>query len=52
MLKLIGILIVILGLAFRFNPLLVVIVAGFATGFAGGMNPLEVLEVIGSAFVK
>ena len=51
MLKLIGILIVILGLAFRFNPLLVVIVAGFATGFAGGMNPLEVLEVIGSAFV-
>lgn len=50
MIKLVGILIVILGLAFRFNPLLVVIVAGFATGFAGGMNPIEILDVIGNAF--
>jgi uncharacterized membrane protein len=51
LIKLIGILIVILGLAFRFNSLLVVIVAGFATGFAGGMSPVEILDVIGSAFV-
>ena len=32
MIKLIGVVIVVLGLAFRFNPLIVVIVAGFATG--------------------
>ena len=42
MIKLIGILIVVLGLAFRFNPLLVVVAAGFATGFAAGMGPMEI----------
>lgn len=51
MIKLIGIVIVVLGLAFRFNPLLVVIVAGFATGLVSGMNFIEVLDVIGKAFV-
>jgi len=35
MLTLSGILIVIIGFALRFNPLLVVVVAGVATGFAG-----------------
>ncbi|EAX47489.1 protein of unknown function DUF969 [Thermosinus carboxydivorans Nor1] len=51
MLKLIGVIIVVLGLMFRFNPLLVVIVAGFATGLVAGMTPLEILEAIGNAFV-
>ena len=50
MIKLIGILIVVLGLAFRFNPLLVVVAAGFATGFAAGMGPMEILDAIGAAF--
>lgn len=50
MIKLVGILIVIVGLAFKFNPLIVVIVAGFATGFTGGMTPMEILDVIGNAF--
>ena len=36
MIKLIGVVIVIVGLLLRFNPLLVVLVAGFATGLAGG----------------
>lgn len=51
MIKLIGVVIVVLGLAFRFNPLLVVIVAGFATGLVSGMNFIDILDVIGKAFV-
>lgn len=51
MIKLVGILIVVLGLTFRFNPLLVVIAAGFVTGLVSGMGPVEILDVIGNAFV-
>lgn len=51
MIKLIGIVIVVVGLAFRFNPLLVVIVAGFATGMVSGMNFIDILNAIGVAFV-
>ena len=51
MIKLIGVVIVIAGLLFRFNPLLVVLVAGFATGMVAGMSPLEILSAIGQAFV-
>lgn len=51
MIKLIGVFIVIVGLLFRFNPLLVVLVAGFATGMVAGMSPLEILSAIGQAFV-
>ncbi|HWR30776.1 MAG TPA: DUF969 domain-containing protein [Negativicutes bacterium] len=51
MIKLIGVVIVILGLLFRFNPLLVVLVAGFATGMVAGMSPVDILSAIGQAFV-
>lgn len=51
MIKLIGVIIVIVGLLFRFNPLLVVLVAGFATGMVAGMSPMEILSAIGQAFV-
>ena len=51
MVKLIGVVIVIVGLIMRFNPLLVVLVAGFATGLVAGMSPLDVLSAIGQAFV-
>ena len=51
MIKLIGVVIVIVGLLFRFNPLLVVLVAGFATGLVAGMSPLDILSAIGQAFV-
>ncbi len=50
MIKLIGVGVVIVGLLLRLNPLLVVIAAGFVTGFVSGMNPLEVLGAIGKAF--
>ena len=51
MIKLIGVVIVIAGLLLRFNTLLVVLVAGFATGLVAGMSPVEILEAIGKAFV-
>lgn len=51
MLKLIGVAIVILGLAFHFNPLIVVILAGFTTGMVSGMDFIEILDTIGKAFV-
>ena len=51
MIKLIGVAIVIIGLLFRFNPLLVVLAAGFATGLVAGLSPLQILEAIGQAFV-
>ena len=51
MIKLIGVVIVIVGLLMRFNPLLVVLVAGFATGMVAGMSPMDVLSAIGQAFV-
>jgi len=51
MIKLIGVVIVIVGLLMRFNPLLVVLVAGFATGLVAGMSPIDILSAIGQAFV-
>lgn len=51
MIKLIGVVIVIGGLLMRFNTLLVVLVAGFATGMVAGMTPVEILQAIGKAFV-
>jgi uncharacterized membrane protein len=51
-LKLIGILIVILGFVLRFNPLIVVLVAGIVTGLVAGINPMDILGYIGTAFVN
>ena len=47
---LIGIGVVIIGFALRFNPLLVVVVAALATGTGAGMAPIEVVAAIGKAF--
>lgn len=52
MLTLIGVLIVIVGFALRFNPLLVVTIAGIATGLAGHLSLDKILETFGDAFVK
>lgn len=51
MLILIGILIVVVGFALRLNPLLVVTIAGIATGLASGKGPVEVVALLGKAFV-
>jgi uncharacterized membrane protein len=51
-LSLIGILIVVAGFALRLNPLLVVTVAGLATGLASGLGPVEVVTAFGKAFTE
>jgi uncharacterized membrane protein len=51
LLTLIGVLIVVVGFVLRINPLLVVAVAGLATGMASGMGPLAVIAALGKAFV-
>ena len=47
LLPLIGIPIVVIGFALRFNPLLVVVVAGLATGLLVGMDFGMLLETFG-----
>jgi uncharacterized membrane protein len=47
---LLGIALVVLGFALRFNPLLVVAVAAIATGLLGGMDFMRVLGTLGHGF--
>lgn len=47
-----GILVMVVGLALRFNALLVVIVAGFVTGIAAQIPLREIITTIGDAFIK
>ena len=50
MLILLGVALVVVGFAARFNPLLVVVVAAIVTGVAAGLSPVEVLAAFGKAF--
>lgn len=52
MIKLIGILVVAVGFAFRFNTLLVVLAAGIVTGLVAGMSFHEIMTVFGRYFVE
>lgn len=51
-LKLIGVLVVIVGLILKFDTLATVIVAGLVTGFVAGMTPMEILTVLGNSFLS
>jgi uncharacterized membrane protein len=51
MLTLVGVTIVVVGFVLRINPLLVVTVAGLATGIASGLGPLAVVAAFGKAFI-
>lgn len=51
MIKLIGILVVAVGFALRFNTLLVVLAAGVITGLVAGMSLNEIVELFGKYFV-
>jgi uncharacterized membrane protein len=51
MLKLIGILIVAIGFGLRINTLLVVMVAGIATGLAAGLSLTDILSKFGEVFI-
>ena len=50
MLTLLGVAVVIVGFAARFNPLLVVVASALVTGLAAGMSIEEVLAAFGKAF--
>ena len=52
MIKLVGILVVAVGFALRFNTLLVVMAAGIVTGLAAGMSFHEIMELFGKYFVE
>ena len=47
---LIGILLVVVGFALKFNPMLVVTVSAIATGLIAGMDPVKVISTFGKAF--
>ena len=47
---LLGIALVVVGFALRFNPLLVVVVAALATGLLAGLDLVAVIEALGAAF--
>ena len=51
-LKLIGVLIVVIGFILKFDTIAVVVVAGIVTGFVAGMNPEQILTVLGNSFVS
>jgi uncharacterized membrane protein len=50
MLTLLGVAVIVVGFALRFNPLLVVVAAALTAGMASGLGPLEVLAAFGKAF--
>ena len=52
MIKLIGILVVAVGFALRFNTLLVVMAAGIVTGLVAGMSFPEIMALFGKYFVE
>lgn len=49
---LVGVAAVVLGFALRLNAALVVVAAGFVTGLAAKLSPLEVLDILGKAFTE
>lgn len=51
-LKLIGVLIVVIGFMLKINTITTVVVAGIATGLIAGQSIIEVLEILGTAFIN
>jgi uncharacterized membrane protein len=52
MLVLSGLLVVVLGFAFRLNPLLVVTCAGIVTGLTGGLGLVKTITTLGHSFTE
>jgi uncharacterized membrane protein len=52
MLPLLGVLIVVLGFAFRLNPLIVVTLAGIASAVLAGIPPAHILDAFGTGFAS
>lgn len=52
MLKLIGVLIILVGFTLKLDTIAVVIIAGLATGICAGIDFIQVLSILGNAFVS
>lgn len=52
MIKLIGILIILVGFVVKLDTIAVVLAAGVATGLVSGIDFVEILEILGTAFVQ
>lgn len=50
--KLIGVLIILVGFAIKFDTIATVLIAGLVTGLVGGIDIMEILKIIGSSFVS
>ena len=50
--KLIGVLIVVVGFVLKLDTIAVVLVAGITTGLVAGLDPMEILSIIGKTFVN
>ncbi|MBQ2086202.1 MAG: DUF969 domain-containing protein [Oscillospiraceae bacterium] len=50
--KLIGVVIVVIGFALKFDTIATVVIAGLATGLVAGMTPMEILNTLGTSFVS
>jgi uncharacterized membrane protein len=50
MLILLGVAVIVVGFALRFNPLLVVVAAALTSGWFAGLSPLQVIAAFGKAF--
>lgn len=51
-LKLIGVVIVIIGFAIKFDTIATVVIAGLATGLVAGMTPMEIFDTLGNSFIS
>lgn len=52
MIKLIGVFIIIVGFLFKVDTITVILLAGITTGLVSGIDFVEILSTLGSAFVK
>ncbi|WP_297434836.1 DUF969 domain-containing protein [uncultured Cetobacterium sp.] len=52
MIKLIGVLIILIGFIIKLDTIAVVLIAGIATGLVAGIDFVEVLNILGTAFVQ
>lgn len=52
MIKLIGILIILVGFVVKLDTIAVVLAAGVATGLVSGIDFIEILEILGTAFIQ
>ena len=49
---LLGVAIVVIGFVLRYNPVVVVVAAGLASGLLAGKSPGELLALLGESFVS